>query len=388
MTFSIRDLITPQTRAQFLQACLDITTSLGLAVTSWQPGGWTRTILTLFAQKGADQSTLIVEPIKGGFGDLLSSDEWADIWAKGQFDVDRVPARPATTDTFRAINASGANYPLAAGELIVANPLTGKTYRNQSAIVIPLLATLNNIDIQADEVGTGSDAGPNTITLVVSPSLIGVTVTNPDSCLGSDQELTPALITRARAKWGSLSPLGPKNAYDYVATTPFLPDGTPLSDTGTPITRSKTVANLNTGAVTVYIATAAGAPSVPDVAIVNTAIHDWAEPWGATATAVAAAENVQAVTYQVYIRGSQLTSAQIQSLIATALAEYFATIPIGGDVIPPATGKLYVEGLEFAIAAATEGVLRVVITAPAADVAIGANEVAKLGVITPTVTLL
>lgn len=386
MTFSLADLINPKARDEFITEILAVADSLSLPTTAWQPGQWTRTMIALFAEGSSAFTKLIVEPIRGGFGDLLSSDDWANAWAKGQFDVDRVAATAATTDTYTATNASGLAYPVAAGDMIVANPVTGKTYRNQAAIVIPAGGSLV-FAIAADEVGTGSNAAPATITTLVAPSLIGVTVTNPDACLGSDKETTPALVLRSRSKWGSLSPGGPKTAYDYVATTPFLPDGTPLSNTSTPITRAKTVADPLTGFVTVYIATSSGAPSGPDVAIVQTAIDKWAEPWCATATAVAATPHSVAVTYHAWIRSS-LTAPQLQSAIATALAEFFATLPIGGIVIPPAAGFVYVEELDVVISGANAGTVKVTVSLPAADVAIADSEVPTLGAITPTITLL
>lgn len=386
MTFSLSDLINPKTRDAFITEMLAVADSLSLPTTAWQPGQWTRTMIALFAEGSSAFTKLIVEPIRGGFGDLLSSDDWADAWAKGQFDVDRTPAVTASTDTFTATNSTGVGYPVAAGDMIVANPITGKTYRNQAAIVIPAGGSLQ-FAIAADEVGTGSNAAPGTITTLVAPSLIGVTVTNPDACLGADKETTPNLVIRSRAKWGSLSPNGPKSAYDYVATTPFLPDGTPLSNTATPITRAKTVTDPLTGAITVYIATASGAPSGPDVTIVQNAIDTWAEPWCTTATAVAATPVSVAVTYHAWIR-STLTSLQLQNAIAAALAEFMSSVPIGGIVIPPAAGFVYVEELDVVISGANAGTVKVTISLPAADVPVAASEVPVLGAITPTITIL
>lgn len=386
MPFSLSDLIKTKTRDDFITTILSVAASLGLPTTAWQPGGWTRTMIALFADGSAAFTQIIVEPIKGGFGDLLSSDAWGDAWSKGQFDVDRVLATPATTDTFTATNSSGTNYPLNPGDLIVANPTTGQTYRNTASVTIPAGSSIQ-FTIAADQVGTAGNAAPGAITTLVSPSLLGVTVTNPDACLGSDQESTPNLVTRARTKWGSLSPNGPKKAYDYVATTPFLPDGTPLSDTSVPITRSRTVADPTTGAVTVYIATSGGAPVGGDVTIVQNAIDMWAEPWCITATAVAATNHTVAVTYQLWIK-STLTIAQIKSNVAAALAAYFSSLPIGGLVIPPSvTGDVFVEDLEVVIADANAGSVKVTISIPAVDVVILANEVPVLGTVTGTVTL-
>ena len=381
MPVSIQELINPATRDEMLAYLLGVANSLGLPTTSWQAGQPILTFLTTVAQALVVQSEDSVDIAKGGFGDLLPSDEWADIWALSRFNVTRVPATPAS-GLINCTNSSLSNYTLAVGELIVAHATTGKTYRNTAAIVILATVGLADVAISADEPGIESNAAPATITTVVS-SLVGVGCTNPLRFIGTNKETTVALVTRARAKLGSLSPDGPKDAYNYVATTPELSPG--LS---TPITRTRTVANAATGAVSVYLATAAGAPSGGDVTIVQTAIETYAEPWGVTATAIAATALPVAITYQAWVQDSQLTSAQIQTAISTALAAWFATLAIGGYVIPPDTGAVYVDALEQVIGNATPGILRVVVSIPAADVVLTSAQVATLGALTPTITLL
>lgn len=382
MTLSLTDILTPEERDEVLADLLAIAASLSLPTTSWQSGQPILTMLTTVAQKLSDLTYVAVEIAKGGFGDLLPSDAWADIWALSRFNVTRVPATQAT-GAINATNSSLTNYTLAIGELIVAHTVTGKTYRNTAPIVILASVGLSGIAIAADEAGSDSNAAPAAITTVVS-TLVGVGVTNPLSVLGTDQETTLALVTRARAKLGALSPNGPKDAYNYVATTPAL------SATSTPITRTRTVASSTTGAVSVYLATAAGAPSAPDVAIVQTAIDTYAEPWAVTATAIAATPVVVAITYQAWVSTaqSQLTSTEIQLAISDALALWFSTLAIGGYVIPPDAGFVYVDALEQVIGQATPGILRVVVSIPAADVATTPSQVATLGAITPTITLL
>lgn len=381
MTYAIDDILTPTEHADMLTLLLDIASALGAPTTSWQSGSPILTLLSTAAQKLADLTLVTTEIAKGGFGDLLPSDEWADLWAQSRFNVTRVPATSAT-GMVDLTNSSGTNYgPIAIGGLIIAHATTGATYRNTAVITILAGVGLADVTIAADVPGIVGNASPGTITTVVS-SLPGVGVSNPLAVLGTDKESTLALVTRARSKLGSLSPNGPKDAYNYVATTPEL------SATSTPITRTRTVSNEATGAISVYLATASGAPGAPDVAVVQSAIDARAEPWGATATAIAATPHVVAVTYQAWISGSQLTTAQIQTAIGNALAAWFATLDLGGYVIPPDTGAVYINALQQVIGAATPGVLRVTVALPAADVVLTPNEVATLGVVTPTITLL
>jgi len=380
---SLQDLVTTKTPEEMLADELTLAESEGLATTTWQSGSVIRTILVIMAHMFSVFSGIIVEPILGGFGDLVSSIEWARIWAKQMFDVDAITAE-AATGYITAVNTKATQYDLAAGELIVAHATTGKLYRNSEAISILANATTADLAFAAVEVGTSSNASPGTITVIVGPALDGVTITNPASVLGTDDETVKALVDRARGSLAATSPDGPKEAYNYVAKTPEY------SDTATAITRATTICDAATGAVTVYIATAGGAPDADDVAIVQSAIDEWAEPWCTTATAVAVSTETVAITYQVWVTSS-LTELAIKTAIDAALAEYFASLAIGGLVIPPAaTGSVYVSALRAVITSAKVGTTSIgaslcEVTLPTADVALAADEVAVLGTITGTV---
>lgn len=377
---SLDEILTVATFETVTEESLAIASSLGAPTTAFQEGDPILTQIMTTAQKVADLTGVAVEITKGGFGELLPSDDWADLWAQSRFNVERVAATSATGH-INATNSSTTNYVLNPGDLTVAHATTGKTYRNQAAITILSGVGLSNILIAADETGTDSNAAPGFITTMVS-SLIGVAVTNPAAVLGTDKETTAALVPRARAKLGALSPHGPKDVYRYVATTPEF------SATSVPITRANPVLNPVTGTIDVYLATANGAPTAPDVVIVQTAFDAYAEPWGITATATAATELSCPITYQAWVRGSQLTTTQMEADVATALAEYFKTISVGGDVIPPDTGAIYPETLEQIIGRAVEGTVRVTVTIPAASFTLTTSEVAVLGTLTPTTTVL
>ncbi len=381
MSLALSDLISTEDRDQVLATLLTVAALLNAPTTSWQEGAPILTMLTTASQKFADLTVVAADITKGGFGELLPSDAWADRWALSRFNVTRVPAKPAAGSLTITADASAAGHSYAVGEIIVAHATTHQTYRNTAIVTIVPSTVLTLQPFSADVPGSAGTAAPSSVTVLVS-SIVGLTVTNPLSWLGSDAEKTPALVTRARAKLGSLSPNGAKDAYNFIATTPEF------SATSVPITRTRTVGTPTSPAVSVYLATAAGAPVGGDVTIVQAAIDANVEPWGATATAIAATPHVVDVTYQAWVKGSQLTSAQIQTAIGTSLANFFATLALGGYVIPPDTGDVYVETLQFIIGAATPGIQRVVVSLPASSVALTANEVATLGTITPTITLL
>lgn len=392
MPLALSDLVKEETRDEVLGTLLTIAADVDLKVTAWQPGQPIRTFLTLVAQKVADITLLSREAIKGGLLDYAEK-EWLTLLALSLYRVTRRDAKAAEGDSLSITNASDETYNVNPGDLIVAHAVTGKTYRNKFAFAIPAGATIDIDDapvtILADEAGTGSDAAPGQITALVS-SLDGVTITNTAAILGADAETDPELRDRCRDKLGSLSPNGPKEAYAFVSKTPAL------AAVGVAITRVLVVPDPVTGELTVFLATANGAPSGGDVTIVDTALDKWATPWCTSATAAAATNKVINVTCQVWVKGSSLTPAQIQSAVAVALAAYFKSLPIGGDKIAPDTrGKVRVGNLELVVGKATTGIVKVEVTIPAADVELvgladgdTTAEVATLGVVTTTVTVL
>lgn len=376
---SLSDLFSTETRDEVTATLLDVLTSLELKVTAWQPGQPIRTMLYGIGQKFADNSVVRSEAIKGGLLDTATAG-WLTLLARAVYRVERNLASHAETDAYSVTNDTGALLEIEAGALIVAHVVTGKTYRNVEPLSIADGATDSAVLLIADEAGTASDAGPGMITEVVSDQ-VGVTVTNPSAVLGADDELDVDLRARCRAKLEALSPNGPRGIYEYVAKTPSL------AGTSVAITRVRVAPDPTTGEIAVYLATATGAPSAPDLAAVNAAYEIHATPWCTTATAEGAVDLTIAITYQAWVKGSSLSTAQIQSAIATALAQAFKVMPIGGDKIPPALlGKVYVGALERIIGAAVPGIVKVEVTLPATDEELEAYEIPKLGTVTGSIT--
>lgn len=378
MPLALSDLFRPLTRDEVLETLLAVATTLGLKVTAWQPGQPVRTFLTIVAQSIANFTSTTSEIAKGGLLDYATGG-WLTLKARSDFGVERVAATFATGEV-TLTNTSGTPYAVNPGDLTVAHGVTGKTYRNTAAIAVPGAGSVDAA-IMADEAGTASDAAPGAITKLVS-SLLGVTVTNAAAVLGADEETDAALAQRCRDKLGSLSPDGPRAAYAYVAQNPAL------SVVSSPITRVSVFGSESSGIVTVAIANSAGTPSGPDVAAVQAAIDKWAEPLCVRATASGAAALTIAVTYQAWVKSPTHTAAEIETAINTRLAAWFKTLPIGGDVIPPATlGKVDVDALKGQIFQATPGIVDVAITLPAADVSVGQTQVPVLGTILSTITV-
>jgi phage-related baseplate assembly protein len=373
----LSDLISVETRESVNATLLSIAASLGLKTTSWQSGGTIRVFLATVAQKFADYTAVKREIVRGVFLELAEGD-WLAFTAEQRYGVTKRPARAATGNV-TLTNTDAQTYNLPPGDLIVAHSVTGKTYRNTAAISLPT-GVLENVPVQADEVGTASDAAPGLVTALVT-SLVGVTVTNPDALLGANLETDPELKARAKAEQQAISAMGPKGVYHAVATSPTL------SPTASPITRTGDSLDTTTGLLTVYLATATGAPIPADVAIVQSAYDEWAEPMGFLATAAASAELVVPVTATIVV-DSSLTDVEIGVLVESALGAYFATLPIGGYVVPPDSGLVFADGIRSAIRGAVDGIVKTTLTLPAADVAIAPGQVAVLGTVTLTIARL
>lgn len=85
--------------------------------------------------------------------------------------------------------------------------------------------------------------------------------------------------------------------------------------------------------------------------------------------------------------GIGLTNDEIEALIDTAVAEYLAQVPIGGEVLPSISGGyVYRSAIQAAITGTIERryLIRCNLTVPAADVPIAANEAPLAGAIVAT----
>lgn len=262
----------------WLSTLLSVASTLGLSATSWQPGGVARTILAIVATADAARDQVIVKMIKGGFLDSAATvtpdpsnantwtsatwtPGWLDVLADGVYNVQRIAATYATGTINVVASSSAAGGTFQPGTYHVANG-SGKTFSNTQAFTVTPSST-TPITIAADIAGSSSNSATGGITTTVT-SLVGVTVTNPQSINGSDAESNAALVTRCRQKLQALSPNGPKGAYAYFALAASqlraAATGNPSAITS-PITRALVTVAPTTGIVTLYVASANGTVS-------------------------------------------------------------------------------------------------------------------------------
>lgn len=349
----------------------------GAQTSSWKPGAVVRTIVYALAIMAAAFSRLQVLVARSSFLDW-SSGSWLTLVARQVYGVIRHEGTFAEGRVL-ATNSGGGIYHLDPGDLIVRS-VEGREFRNTEAVSIPASTANVSIPIRAVEIGSEGGAEANTITLMTTP-LPGVTVTNPAAVVGTDPETDEQLRARCRASLGSLSPNGPRDAYIYVATTSQRDDGSEIG-----VTRVETIPD-GYGNLDVLVATASGPLGPSDLDIVTDRIKTLVEPIGVNAIVQNAQLLTIDVTYELWLRRSSMSDAQIEARVEEFLRAWIAGIRIGGQKIPPSgQGYVYASAIEAAIAQALEGeqIVRIDVTLPSSDVIVAHNEAPSLGLVTAT----
>lgn len=382
----LEELLEEETVESMFQKLLDAAAAVGLDVETYASGDPTRSELYAQATVNVTKEEIVTGAIRGGFSDT-AEDDWLDIFNESTFDV---PRRQATygTCTVRYTNGSAQLQTIdPEGDTARISDRPEVTFRNTGATptdetitsrTVAPGATLDLIFI-ADSPGTDSNATPGEIDELVSVRN-GVTITNTTAAIGQDKEEDDPYRVRGKGKLSALSPNGPKGVYDYIATTPEL-------NGGANVTRSRTIGNSTNGTSTTYLANDSGAVLTGDVDLCQEAFELLGEPIGFEATAANTSNLTQAVTYSLWVYDSiNLTDEEIETRVATELAAAFRRVPIGGDIIPPATsGKLYVDVVKAAIMRAVHPHgFRVSIPTPAVDTDMTIDQVAVLGTVTAT----
>jgi phage-related baseplate assembly protein len=379
---NLSGLLVQQSQADIYNAFLSICTTIGLPVTSWQPGDPTRSLGFLEATDLETLESIVVGYIQSGFLDYASG-IWLTIVAQQVFNV-AVPQPTYATTAEILTNTSGYVYVIDPGDLTFSNSSSGATYTNTSGGTLNGVGATLSVTVVATQAGSGSSAGAGEIDTLVT-TLLGVTCANPTAAIGLDLQAAATTVQQCRNKLSSLSPAGPAGAYSYVALTAAL---TGVTD----VTRAREYDDSETGDVTLYIAGPSGAVSGSDVTAVQNAVNQYATPLCITPTVLSAANVVIPITYSLWIYSDvNQTAAQIEAAVETAIENFFVARPIGGDIIPPATsGALYASMIESVIgqvfAAQT---FRVLVTLPAVETTPLTNgQVPALGTITPTINLI
>lgn len=360
-------LIRPVTSEQIFEKALDMLEAVNIPARSWRQGGVARTLLSVGAELGFQGASIVTSCVRGFFlffgqGDYLTAH------AKDVYDVDRIPATFATGKVVLT-NTAGGVFNELANTVIVRSSTTNARFRITVDFSLGALETSDPLDVVAIEAGSKSSVAPSEIDEFETP-LERVTVTNPASIIGRDQESDEQLRTRCMKKKGTWSPFGPRDAYEYAALTALLPDGSP-----TTISRVKVSRFSSVGRVVVTCATPNGTPSADELDAVRAEVEKIARPEGVTVVVEGAVVHATAHSVILWAKGG--SAALLESQAQAALAAYFADFPIGGQSkADGGPGFLFADAVGAVIINSSQEVFDVDFVGGAVDVPIASNEVA------------
>jgi len=377
---SIDELIQSLTPDQVKATLYTLADSVGLQTTAWQKLSPLRSIFAIISQLFSGYSRGQATINRSGFLDLAVG-VWLTLLAYFVYGVTRIPATFAP-GTVTIDNGGGGDYTFEAGDLVVLNTTTKKTYVNTAQVHIGPLVTGLVVAIRAVEIGSASTAAPGQIDDFVAASPL-LTVTNPAAVVGEDEEADPDLRVRCRDKLGALSPAGPARAYAFIAKTPSL-------NGGVAVNRVLVRPALGNGTIRVVVAGpdgpisgTTGDPST-DLGKLFLALNLLAVTAGYTLLLSSATPASISLDSTIWITTSSgLAPTDAQAAVALALTDYIAKYPIGG-VDVGAGGSVLFRGVEGAIKAANDGILEAKL-AVEVDIALAATEVPVLT--TPVTTV-
>jgi hypothetical protein len=373
------ELMTPLTPSQWRSNMLGLLEKIGVNTSCWKSGSIVRTFITACSYAFSTLQEHTVAIAKMGF---LSTSTGGWLRDKAYYDYGITALeQTAATGSVTITNAGGGVWNnLAPGDIIVANARTGKTYRNTSTVSI--LSGLPNartysIDVEATELGSGSNALPGEIT-EFETVFNGCTVTNTASIEGTDVESDDSIRMRCNEAASSISPNGPRDA--YAAQARSVISGCRVR-----------VVSDGAGGVTMIIADSDGGATSSQVAAVQALVNTNAVPFGVGCTVVAGELYAANVAYELWIRASSgATISQIQTAVLAALADFAATVPIGGvQVLAGGGGYLYYDQVAAVIARAHPDILHATVTigGGTSNLALSDNQVVYFGANYVTCTL-
>lgn len=379
--FSFDDLTRPLTRQQVQDSLYDVLAILGVSTTTWKPGAVLRTFIVVSSVALAAFSRMQAAVARSGWLELAEG-EWLTLAAWYLFGVRRERATFATGPVTMQ-NTGGGIFEFDPEDLVFVNRFNGRTYRNTEPVSLGIGETVT-IAVRATEVGTASNAPPGAIDALESP-LSGVVVTNPAAVVGTDDESPEQLRTRCYEKRGSLSPNGPKDAYAYAARNARRADGSRIG-----VTRVKVIRD-GTGSVEVVCATASGGVSgaqsdpLTDLGAVHAAVQETSATLTATLTTTTATARPLDISYSLWVYDDiALSDDEIKTKVDKALTDFTTGQPIGGNVIYPDPGKVFLSAIKAVIGGVRPEVFRVVLESPAGDPEFGMREVPTQGAIVCT----
>jgi uncharacterized phage protein gp47/JayE len=375
---TLDQLRTVPTRTQTLQWYLD-NLALGFNATGWQSGTPQRTLLLALSRVTTNFAEIGKQIAEMCFNDLARGAA-LEAYSIARFGNTPKPGTKAKhTVTLR--NAGSTPHTITVGQLLFATK-QGVQFRNITAGTVASGGGTLAVTFEAVKKGSSGNVAANAISVQVTP-LAGVALTSALLSSGEDPELDSALRLRNSTKWARLTVELVRDSYINLAL-----------EASANIRRAE-VDDTNprgAGTIDVYIAGASSTSGPSDIEDAQNLFATRAfqtETYPADATGaptnpdptrvlVKAAAGVSVNVSGTVYYGSTFNAATVRSNVEAAIAAFIALTPIGGYPYPSPGGLLPKNNLERAILA-VQGVRTVVLTDPAADVALAGFNVAITG---------
>jgi uncharacterized phage protein gp47/JayE len=374
---SVDELIVPITKDQALAFLFDLLRGHGFPVESWQSGSLQRTMFEAFAELASEKLLVADQLARAGLLSL-SSGGWLDLLSDSHYDNQRFEA-VKTLGVVSLTDSDGTGPHTIGVDEVVVSDADGRRYRNTTGGTLALSGVLP-LYFEAEVGGNDGNVPINTLTVRVEGPP-GVTVNNPDlgpgtwiTRSGADQETDASLQQRDRTKWAGLGVNGPAEAYenwareaDPAVTRVFVDAQNPRGP----------------GTLDVYLAGASGAVAGPVVAAVQNYIDGTTDlvrrrALCADVLALSATNLPVNFTGTVYCDPA-MDAVVLGDVVLATLNAFLRAVPIGGvKSFDGDAGELLIGQLYYALFS-IPGVVNVVLTAPAANIAMLKTQVAVMG---------
>ena len=327
MAVSLTDLLKPKSADTLYAEMLAAVASAGVKVANWRTGGPYKTLLRSNAVITEVLYGLAAAFVSSGFLDTAEKG-WLTLLAESFFSLTREAAKTTAGTVTLTCAAGSGPYTIPAGGLIVATS-NGLRYRSTASVTVPASGSAN-VATLAESPGAKYNVGLLAIDRVISPTFVGLSVSNPGNAgewitsAGADEEDDDRLKLRCKTKWATLGTGSPSAAYVNwalsanaeiykVGVAPNLHNGTYAAQWVTVILYGDGAAVSNQAVTDAENLISAKMPNTAKLQVVK-------------ATTLA-----QTITAQVFIKNSYNTTAN-QAAVQTALDALRKRTPIGGTV--------------------------------------------------------
>lgn len=219
----LKILLLPRSAQQIINDALEFLANppdpslVSVRTANWRTGGPYRTLL----YRVGLEAQLLYQVLAGFAGSAFlrtAVGKWLDWLGEDYFDEPRQSSLFATALLSFTIPAGvGPIGPVP----VTVSTTDGKQFKTDTAVTFPAgPATLTGVPATAALAGSAYNVGAGNLSQLVSPNVLGVTVTNPAAATGGfDSEPDPRYAQRLSNKWGILAPGSTEAAYIYWALT-------------------------------------------------------------------------------------------------------------------------------------------------------------------------